>query len=180
MQGHPARQRGVLPLIITLGAFGCSAEDTREATCLPVEPPLVEPSGDVASGISTEALEGFQDPTPCLVLEDLDGDGALDLAVGERGGAAPGIVSRWGGVGSASEQSSLLLPAGAVPSAACTAMNLDDDDALELLVGTESGALWEVDGLDVRAPLARSSTLALPPEAAALSLKRPTTVLAPL
>ena len=167
MQGHSSRQRGILPLIIALMGAGCVSRTPPDAICLPAELPSPAESGDILNGLKMSVVEGFTDPTPCLILEDLDGDGALDLVVGDRdvSDGLPGLRILWGGPVPDAPRSLLVLGRGATPSAGCTAINVDGDPSLELLVGTEEGTVWIVDGLPERIPEALPASIPLPDEA---------------
>jgi hypothetical protein len=108
--------------------------------CLGPQPPAAMPAAQPAEPVfGVEALS----PTEalCVVVEDLDGDGATDLLWVED--LQPPVVEvRWGGGGEAS----LALPA--VPSwdrfhyGACATVDADGDGRLELVVAhTEGGGL---------------------------------------
>lgn len=155
-----------------LCVVGCVSAEAPESHCAPADLPIAIASADISSGLSTTVLEGFDDPTPCLILEDLDGDGALDLVVGDRGvlEGVPGIRILWSGPGEEANRSDVAFASNATPSAGCTVLNLDGDASPELLIGTEEGTLWQVDGLVERAPVAAPSSIALPAEAAGIRM----------
>jgi hypothetical protein len=83
--------------------------------------------------------------TNCMVVEDLDGDGRLDLAMGivlgSTGDMFGGIRFMWGEEDGSFSDEMIVLPAQLTASSGCVAMDWDEDGSLDLLMGTYEGEL---------------------------------------
>ena len=182
MQGQLSRLRGALALLLTIFLIGCASSEGSDApprtpaepaaTCIPDNPPTPADSTDIASNLATRGVEDVLDPTPCLVLEDLDGDGALDLVIGDRNveDRQPGIRIFWSFDSEDQENMHVVFAENATPSAACTPLDLDGDSGLELLVGTEEGTVWQIDGLEDRTLTPALANIELPEAAPGIRL----------
>jgi hypothetical protein len=80
----------------------------------------------------------------CLVVEDLDGDGHVDVVVARKSydpiGGLLGKVRLWRGQGKGrfvSEE--FLFPGGSTPVTGCIAGDMDEDGMLDVLLGTMEG-----------------------------------------
>lgn len=128
-----------------------------DVPCARYVPPTAAPSRLSAGSLRPQRFADFAHPGHCHVIEDLDGDGYVDLVFGDDeavGGAR--LVWMWGLPGG--DHDVVIQPIGA-PVDQCIAWDHDGDGALELLF-VERDALRVMEGLPERAPAA--STLLQP------------------
>ncbi len=112
----------------------------------PTTPPA--PTGSSWAGADPfviETLEHDDHVSPeCALIEDLDGDGALDLVLAiEHEDLNGSLLIRWGvdadGGPAVAAQTSVPFPEDYNPTTACTVADVDDDGDLDILVGSDAG-----------------------------------------
>jgi hypothetical protein len=94
-----------------------------------------------------EPIGEGRDVLHCLVTQDLDGDGEVDVAWGREttpGGDSGALMIRWGGAAPTIQEVALDLKPWS-----CLAKDTDGDGALELLL-FDRGGVAELDGLERR------------------------------
>ncbi len=109
--------------------------------CAPA--PVASPASLVAYGdLRLSALSPSKMGARCLVVEDLDGDGALDLLYTTHG-QPPNTTATivWGPMTKDSDQSTVEIPVGSYSIWSCTAFDIDDDGDLDILIGSTSSIL---------------------------------------
>ncbi|HMV70024.1 MAG TPA: VCBS repeat-containing protein, partial [Myxococcota bacterium] len=119
-----------------------------DPTCERYAPPAPGPSRLSAGSLRPQRIAEVDRPGYCHVMEDLDGDGYVDLVFGEDAGPQPRLVWMWGRPDGGLDRVDLPIPD---PARQCVAFDQDHDGALELVYVLDAG-LYVVDGLDARAP----------------------------
>jgi len=97
-----------------------------------------------------QTLETSEDlDTECLIVEDIDRDGFIDILIGKRNHSifSGGYLDAFWGVGEGQfERTAIPMPENRSPAAGCITSDIDENGTLDLLIGTHEGEVALLSG----------------------------------
>ena len=132
-------------VLLTLWAMGCEKSPpawSPVGTCSVRKAPPTSTSAPLQSNpFTVERLGEDTVENECLVVEDMDGDGHVDLLTVVKSydpvlGLVGGAEIWWGMEGRRFVREKIQFPSGVTPTTGCTVGDIDNDGLLDVLMGT--------------------------------------------
>ena len=125
--------------------------DTLPKCQKPETIPLVPTANlDHTNLFALQTLETSEDlDTECLIVEDIDRDGFIDILIGKRNHSifSGGYLDAFWGVGEGQfERTAIPMPENRSPAAGCITSDIDENGTLDLLIGTHEGEVALLSG----------------------------------